>query len=186
MWHVDVQPRDALNEAVLAELRELGRRSWSASAETTDRYPYAITWAPPTWFALVRDADGRLVGRAGVLLRDVTWGQQQLRVGGVSSVSTAPEVWGRGVASASVSRIMRVLCDELHAEAGLLLASQMGRSVYARLGWREVRATVRCTQPDGELVFTDEFPDVPPMVWSCGDRALADDVTDVNLNGLPW
>ena len=63
----------------------------------------------------------------------------------------------------------------------------MGRSVYARLGWRELRARVRCEQPDRELVWTDEFPTVPPMVWACGGRELPlGDATDVNLNGLPW
>ena len=184
MWNVDVVPRDELSEAVLAEQRTLGLRSWAASSEPNERYPFGITWAPPTWLALVRDAESRLVGRAGVLIRDVTWAGSDLRIGGVSSVSTEPELWGRGIASAAVSRLMRFLREDLQTDAGFLLASQMGQRVYARLGWRALDNPVRCAQPTGELVWAKEFPDIAPMAWPCDQRSLP--TGEINLNGLPW
>lgn len=184
MWRIEVHKRDSLGEAVLAEQRALGLRSWAASAETTERYPSGIAWTLPTWLALVRDADGRLIGRAGALLRTVTWSGNDVQIGGVSSVSTDPDWWGRGVATAAMSRIMQFLCEDLHAPAALLFASQMGRPVYARLGWRELGNRVRCAQPDGELVWNDEFPAVGAMGWTCGGRDLAEG--EINLNGLPW
>ena len=184
MWTVEVRPRDELSDAALAEQRALGLRSWAASTEPDERYPFGITWAPPAWLALVRDADGRLVGRAGVLIRHVTWAGREVPIGGVSSVSTDPELWGRGIASLAVSRLMRFLCDDLHAHAGLLLASRMGQPVYARLGWRPLDNPVRCAQPDGDLVWTQAFPGILPMAWPCHGRPLP--AGEIDLNGLPW
>lgn len=179
-----MRPRADLSAAELAEQADLGRRAWAASAETDPRYPFGLTWAPPTWLALVRDSDGRLVGRAGVLERSVRWGDRQVRTGGVSSVSTDPALRGRGVASAAVGRLMTFLCDELEAQVGLLLASRMGRPVYARLGWQVVPGSLRCQQPDGLLVWDDEFPDRPAMAWACPGFDLPPG--DVDLQGLPW
>jgi GNAT superfamily N-acetyltransferase len=184
MWSIEVHRRDALTDTIVAEQRRLGLRSWAASPETTERYPFGVTWAAPTWLALVRDTDGRLIGRAGVLLRTVTWADTDVQIGGVSSVSTDPDWWGRGVASAAVSRIMQMLCEDLHAPIGLLFASQMGRPVYRRLGWRELTNRVRCTQPEGDLVWNDEFPSVGAMGWTCDGRELVEG--EINLNGPPW
>jgi len=185
LWNVTLERREELSEAGLAEQRELGRRAWAASSEPDQRYPFAITWAPPTWLALVRDTQGRLIGRAGVLERSVTWAGQDVPVGGVSSVSTDPDYRGQGVASAAVSRLMELLCDELGAHAGLLLASRMGHPVYARLGWQVVAGPLRCHQPEAPLVWTDAFPDKPAMVWPCSGRTLPLD-GEIDLNGLPW
>lgn len=184
VWDVTVREREHLTDAELAEQRELGLRSWAASAEPDGRYPFGVTWAPPTWLALVRTAEGRLIGRAGVLVRDVTWAGAPLTVGGVSSVSTDPEFWGQGVARAAVSRIMQFLCAELGAHAGLLIASEMGRPVYERLGWRVVRAPLVCAQPAGPLEWNAEFPSKLPMVWTCAGQSLPDGPID--LNGPPW
>jgi GNAT superfamily N-acetyltransferase len=184
VWDVVLQRQEDLSKADLAEQRELGLRAWAASPEPDERYPRGITWAAPTWLALVRDADGRLIGRAGVLERRVRWGGQAVPVGGLSSVSTDPDYRGQGVASAAVSRLMVFMCDELGAHAGLLLASRMGHPVYARLGWQVVVGPLRCDQPDAPLVWTDVFPDKPAMAWACNGRALPDG--EVDLNGLPW
>ncbi len=183
-WNVVVQRRDELSEAGLAEQRELGRRAWAASSEPDERYPFGITWAAPTWLALVRDTDARLIGRAGVLERRVGWAGLDVPVGGVSSVCTDPDYRGRGVASAAVSRLMAFMREELGAHAGLLLASRMGQPVYARLGWQVVGGPLCCAQPDAPLVWTDAFPDKPAMAWACKGEPLPDG--EIDLNGLPW
>jgi hypothetical protein len=79
---------------------------------------------------------------------------------------------------------MRFLCHELPTDTGLLFASKMGQPVYARLGWRPIDNPVRCTQPDGEMVWADEFPDILPMAWHCNGRPLP--AGEINLKGLPW
>jgi GNAT superfamily N-acetyltransferase len=185
MCNVILARREDLSEAAFAEQRELGRRAWAASSEPDERYPFAITWAPPTWLALVRDSQGRLIGRAGVLERHVSWGGGQLAVGGISSVSTDPDYRGQGVASAAVSRLMVFMCDELGVNAGLLLAARMGQPVYARLGWQVLAGPLRCDQPEAPLVWTDAFPDKPAMAWPCPGRTLPVEA-EIDLNGLPW
>lgn len=183
-WTVELRSRAELSEADLAAQRELGRRAWDASSEPDERYPFGIVWAPPTWLALVRDASGALIGRAGVLERTVLWGAEPVRVGGVSSVSTDPARRGQGVASAAVQRLMEFLCADLGARAGLLLASRMGRPVYARLGWQVVDGPLLCAQPDATLNWTTTFPDKPTMAWACGGQRLPKGAID--LQGLPW
>ena len=183
MWRPELRRRAELSAAEVAELAELGRRSWAASDEPDARYPGGIVWSPPTWLALVREPGGRLVGRAGVLERAVLWGGVPVLVGGVSSVSTDPDYRGQGVASAAVSSLTTFLCQELRATAGLLLASRMGTPVYRRLGWQVVDGPLQCEQPDGPLLWTTAFPDKPAMAWTC-TGALP--TGPVDLQGLPW
>src|SRR5262249_27880121 len=105
MWEPELRRRAELTADELAEQSDLGRRAWAASAEPDARYPRGIPWSEPTWLALVRAPDGRLIGRAGVLERTVRWNGLLVAVGGVSSVSTDPAFRGQGVASAAVSRV---------------------------------------------------------------------------------
>src|SRR5437899_1020268 len=130
MWQVDLKPRHDFSAAQLVQQLALGHRAWAASDEPDARYPFGITWSPPTWLAVVLDAEDRLVGRAGVLERTVLWGGQAVPVAGVSSVSTDPDYRGQGVASAAVLRLVTFMCDELNVRAGLLLALRMGVPVY--------------------------------------------------------
>jgi GNAT superfamily N-acetyltransferase len=186
VWRVEIRTRAELQEAELAEQADLGRRSWAASSEPDERYPFGIVWSPPTWLALIRDADdGRLVGRAGLLERTVLWGGLQLSVGGVSSVSTDPDYRGQGVASAAVSSLTTFMCEHLDANVALLLASRMGQPVYASLGWQVAAGPLQCAQPnDRQLVWTTAFPDKPAMAWTCAPGALP--VGAIDLQGLPW
>jgi GNAT superfamily N-acetyltransferase len=184
VWQVDVRRRAELSEAEIAEQAGLGRRAWAASSEPDARYPFGIVWSPPTWLALVRDTEGRLIGRAGMLERTVQWGGQQTLVGGVSSVSTDPDYRGQGVASAAVSAVTALLCTELGATAGLLLASRMGAPVYKRLGWQVVDGPLQCAQPDGLLLWTAAFPDKAAMAWTCASGGLP--AGTIDLQGLPW
>lgn len=184
MWVVELRRRAELSEPELAEQAELGRRAWAASSEPDARYPSGLVWSPPTWLALVRDPNGRLIGRAGVLERTVRWGEQRTQVGGVSSVSTDPDYRGQGVASAAVSCVATFLCQKLGATAGLLLASRMGTHVYQRLGWQVVDGPLQCDQPAGPLIWTNEFPDKPAMAWTCTGSGLP--AGPIDLQGLPW
>jgi GNAT superfamily N-acetyltransferase len=184
VWLPQLRSRADLSASELAEQAELGRRSWASSSEPDARYPRGIVWSEPTWFALVRNADGRLIGRAGVLERTVLWGGQPILVGGVSSVSTDPDYRGQGVASAAVSSVTTFACQQLGATAGLLLASRMGTPVYKRLGAQVVDGPLQCQQPDGPLVWTTAFPDKPAMAWVCSTGVPPEGAID--LQGLPW
>jgi hypothetical protein len=69
-------------------------------------------------------------------------------------------------------------------DLALLIPSEMAVSLYRRLGWETVAASVVCQGPDGPLVFTDAFPNQPPMVWRGGARPFPEGPID--LCGLPW
>jgi aminoglycoside 2'-N-acetyltransferase I len=184
MWLPELRRRADLTDTEIAEQAALGRRAWAASSEPDSRYPSGIAWSPPTWLALVRDAEGRLIGRAGVLERTVLWAGVPTRVGGISSVSTDPDYRGQGVASAAVAYLATFMCQELGTTAGLLLASRMGAPVYERLGWQIVDGVVQCQQPDGPLHWTTTFPDKPAMAYACREAPLPQGPID--LQGLPW
>jgi GNAT superfamily N-acetyltransferase len=184
VWLAELRRRAELSQAEIAEQADLGRRAWAASSEPDSRYPFGIVWSPPTWLALIRDPNGRLIGRAGVLERTVLWGGQPTKVGGLSSVSTDPDYRGQGVASAAVSSLTTFSCEELGARVGLLLASRMGQPVYKRLGWQVADGPLRCDQPDGPLIWTTAFPDKPAMAWTCTRSDLP--AGPIDLQGLPW
>jgi GNAT superfamily N-acetyltransferase len=184
MWLAELRRRDQLSPEELAEQADLGARAWAASDEPDARYPRGLTWATPSWLALVRGPDGRLIGRGGLLERTVVWGGVPVRVGGVSSVSTDPDYRGRGVASAAVTRVTAFACERLGVALGLLLAARMGAPVYARLGWQVVPGPLSCAQPDGPLVWTTALPDKPAMAWSCRGGPVP--AGPIDLQGLPW
>ncbi|MGH7779195.1 MAG: GNAT family N-acetyltransferase, partial [Candidatus Binataceae bacterium] len=56
-------------------------------------------WAPAEWYATAH-IDGRLAGALVIVTREITAGDQLLRVAGIGDVVTRPEHRRRGVASA--------------------------------------------------------------------------------------
>ena len=90
--------------------------------------------------AYIAEADGELLSTAAVLLQEyppsISW--KGARRGYVTSVYTAPEYRGRGLASALLRRIIR---DARELDLGnlWLLASREGKAVYKRLGFEDER-----------------------------------------------
>jgi hypothetical protein len=87
--------------------------------------------SPFTAAVVVRDADGTPVGGA--------WTSVSYFVAGIGFVGTAEASRGRGVGTAATAAAMR-LGYAMGGRAAALQASPMGRSVYARMGFREVGA----------------------------------------------
>jgi len=87
--------------------------------------------SPFTAAVIVRDADGRPVAGA--------WTGVSHSVAGIGFVGTAERARGRGLGTAATAAAMR-LGYAMGARAAVLQASPMGRSVYARMGFREIGA----------------------------------------------
>jgi hypothetical protein len=183
MWQVELKLRSEYSEAELQQQSAANRRAWVTSGETDGLYPYGITWSAPTWMAVVRDTDGRIVGAGSLLARTILWGGEPVLVGGISGVATDPDYGGRGVASAALASLVRHMCEELHVVAGLLLASKMGVPRYTHLGWQIVDGPLVCAQPDGPLNWTTTYPEMPGMAWSCRPELPRG---PIDLQGLPW
>jgi predicted GNAT family N-acyltransferase len=130
------------------------------------------------WRVLVR-VDGALASHVGIGRRRVTVGGQELEVGAVGGVWTAPELRGRGLAGQAMEAATRFLCEEVEVAAGLLICREHVASFYESVGWARVSGPVRFDQPTGQVGW-----DRPVLVWLCRLGAWPDGVID--LAGLPW
>jgi len=183
MWQVELKLRADYSESDLAQQAEVNHRAWATSGEVDGLYPFGIKWSPTPWLAVVRGAEGRIVGTGSLIPRTILWGGEPVAVGGVSGVATDPDYGGQGVASAALSALASFMCDELHVVAGLLLASKMGVPRYSHLGWQIVAGPLVVEQPGGPLNWSTTYPDQPAMAWACRPELPRG---PIDLQGLPW
>jgi predicted GNAT family acetyltransferase len=110
---------------------------------------------PPDVFDQMARAAGRAeemswyVARSGGAIVSTGLGFTMDGVTGVFDVATPPELRGRGYGAAVTSQIVRDGFDG-GSELAFLQSSELGRTVYRRLGFREVEDYVLLTRPFGE------------------------------------
>jgi len=135
-------------------------------------------WTPPNWYVTVW-IENTLVGRAGIIERDVLVGKRTLRVGGISGIITRSK-WRRlGVASTIIDKAVTFIKDELGAQFSLLLSKEEVAPLYTRLGWKPVEGPTTFEQPSGPTTY----PKLT-MVIPCSDNEWPSGPID--LCGLPW
>jgi aminoglycoside 2'-N-acetyltransferase I len=96
--------------------------------------------------ALVHDGE-RLVGHGAVVERRLLHGQHVLRTGYVEAVAVAPDQRRRGVASAVMDALERVIRAD--HDLGALSASEDGAHLYAARGWLLWRGPTSVLAPEG-------------------------------------
>ena len=135
-------------------------------------------WAAPNWYVTAW-IDRILIGRAGIIERDVLVGQSTLRVGGISGIITRSK-WRRlGVASTIIDKAVTFIKDELGAQFSLLLSKEEVAPLYTRLGWKPVEGPTTFEQPSGPTTY----PKLT-MVIPCSDYKWP--AGTIDLCGLPW
>ena len=135
-------------------------------------------WSPPSWYVTAW-IDHNLVGRAGIIERDVLVGQRSIHVGGISGVITH-ENWRRcGIASSVVDKAVTFIKDELDAQFCFLLSREKVASLYIGRGWKLVEGPTTFEQPSGPTTY----PQLT-MVLPCGEEEWPEGL--INLCGLPW
>jgi aminoglycoside 2'-N-acetyltransferase I len=99
------------------------------------------------------EEDGRIVGHASVVPRDIRVGGTSLRTGYVEAVATDPERQGHGIGSA----LMREVAGHL-GEAGFELGAlgTGSQPFYERLGWSIWRGPSSVRTADGERPTPEE------------------------------
>lgn len=95
---------------------------------------------------VLAEEEGRIVGHASVVARDIRVGGRPLRTGYVEAVATAVERQGHGIGTA----VMRTVAEHLAGfELGALGTGSQG--FYARLGWEVWRGPSSVRTAGGEL-----------------------------------
>jgi aminoglycoside 2'-N-acetyltransferase I len=97
--------------------------------------------------------DGEPVGHASVAVRQLIAGGQTLRTGYVEAVATAAQARRRGVASAVMTEIERLLAGGF--ELGALSASEQGAALYTARGWQPWTGPTGGLTPDGVVETPD-------------------------------
>jgi GNAT superfamily N-acetyltransferase len=166
---LEIKPENDLSPERKAALDEMFNREFG-------RDP--LVYAGAGWYAM-GILDGSLVGRVGILTREISVGQELLQVGGICGVVTTPEYRGRGIASALLEDSVALVRNRLRLPFALLTCRLKLEAFYQRLGWKTVDGQTVFTQPDGVRTCKGLT-----MVLECGPRAWPEGPID--LRGLPW
>jgi aminoglycoside 2'-N-acetyltransferase I len=103
---------------------------------------------------VVATADGEPVGHASVVVRRLIAGDRTLRTGYVEAVGTAVTWRRRGVASAVMTEIERLIAGGF--ELGALAASEQGVGLYTARGWQPWTGPTASLTPDGVVETPDQ------------------------------
>jgi len=139
---------------------------------------HSLVYDLPSWHTM-GVLDGNLVGRVGILKRTILVGKELLQVGGICGVVTAPELRGRGIASALLDESVAFVKNSLSLPFALLTCRSKLEAFYQRLGWKTVIGPTVFTQPDGLRTCKGLT-----MVTELGSRVWPEGPID--LRGLPW
>ena len=109
--------------------------------------------------------DGEPAGHASVVVRQLIVGDRTLRTGYVEAVATAAPLRRRGVASAVMAEVERLIAGGF--ELGALASSEDGKRLYRTRGWTPWAGGTAALTPDGivdgdgEAVFVLPTPATP-------------------------
>ncbi|MGY5883967.1 GNAT family N-acetyltransferase [Modestobacter lacusdianchii] len=98
--------------------------------------------------------DGEPAGHAAVVVRQLIVGDTTLRTGFVEAVATASPLRRRGVGTAVMAEVERLVRGGF--ELGALAASEDGAALYARRGWLRWTGQTAALTPDGIVDSPDE------------------------------
>ena len=169
------------------ELIEFGRLSEQQYAELVgdendpwDAGDSTLQWRPKDRHFAVRDDDGRLLAAAGLVVADVSFGDEQsMPVVGIGGVIVAAPHRGQGLGARVISEAVRQ-AHGLGPEIAMLFCHPDRAELYRRHGFVEVSGRVMADQPEGVVAM-------PPLtMWRAlkGGVTLPDGV--VKIHGLPF
>jgi aminoglycoside 2'-N-acetyltransferase I len=102
---------------------------------------------------VLASVDGEPAGHASVVVRQLIAGDRTLRTGYVEAVATAADVRRRGVASAVMTEVERLVAGGY--ELGALGASEQGAALYTARGWQPWTGPTVALTPDGVIETPD-------------------------------
>jgi len=161
---VRMVPTSHLAPAEVATLRAL---LWEAFASDEDPFDETDWEHALGGMHFLVELDGRIVGHAAVVERELVVGGRPLRTGYVEAVATAPPVQGRGLGSVLMERVTAYVRDGF--ELGGLGTGR--HHFYERLGWETWRGPSsvledglsRPTPDDDGFILLLRTPLSPPL-----------------------
>ena len=138
-----------------------------------------LEWREKDLYLALRDADDRLVARAGLLIADGTVAGRPVTVVGLGDVLVAPSRRRRGLA-VEVTKAALERARGLGPELIMLFCDESNVGLYRRAGFRLIHAPVRADQPDGPV----EMP--MRAMWASLREDAAWPGGDVVLGGRPF
>ncbi len=174
---IDVEPGDAGWKRAGMLLREV----WSPEVVAT--MPWRdVVWAHADKRVLVADEQGDVLCHVGLYLRDATWDERAVRIGGIGGVATRVDSRRRGLAGSAMQRAAQEMRDVDGVDFGFLTCAPHHVPFYQRLGWRPFQGEIFVEQPQGRIRL-DRLNVTGPMVL---DLALAPRSGVLDMLGLPW
>lgn len=152
---LELRSTDELTSADLAGVRALMDLGWPDPEEafSDDDWDHALGGV----HALVRDAGGAIRSHGSVVPRTLWIGERPVATGYVEAVATHPAWRGRGLGSAVMAALGRVI-EERH-ELGCLGTGE--DRFYARLGWERWRGPSWVLRAGGR----ERSPDEDGYLW---------------------
>ena len=139
--------------------RSTARRTRSGSAGDTTE------WRPKTQHSPLRDGGGRLIASVGLVLADVTAGDETFSVAGVGGVIVTWEHRGHGHLRPLLEDALEWAAT-LGPDRAMLWCAEKNVALYARFGFETIPTPVTVEQPGGAAVLP------MPAMW----RPLRDGV----------
>jgi aminoglycoside 2'-N-acetyltransferase I len=109
---------------------------------------------------VLASVDGAPAGHASVVLRQLIAGDRTLRTGFVEAVATAAPWRRRGIGSAVLAEVERLVAGGF--ELGALASSRQAVGLYAARGWQRWTGPRAALTPDGVVESPDEAVFVLP------------------------
>ena len=137
-----------------------------------------VACAQPDRRVLAFDHANTIIGHVAIVIRNATWDDQAVIIGGIGGVATRDDCRRRGVARAAVAKGLEEIRAH-NADFALLFCEPRHAPLYQKLGWQAFEGHVLVMQPRGQV----RFDVTDPYVF---DLKTAPRTGVLDLCGLPW
>jgi predicted acetyltransferase len=176
---LELKPVTELSTAERDALKELTAAVYPPELLATNPGRF-LEWASAQSSVLAWTEERKLVAHVGILARAGSLDGAPVKIGGVGSVKSHPQVRGQGYASAALHCAALALHNDHRVAFSLLVCQAHLLPFYERLGWLPFAGHLMVEQPGGSIEFTVNRVMVLPGLQPAPQQGLID------LAGLPW
>lgn len=136
---------------------------------------YAEIHCSPTFRHILGFQNGMIVSYLRIVVREISWRGQEIKLGGIGAVCTSPDLRGQGLASALVGQAMGVL-QERNVDFALLQTDvNKATRLYGRFGFCPVLKDCYFEHRDGS---PDKIKGKDVMMAPVANQKIIQDIID--------